>query len=144
MAPDDCVFCRIVRGEVGASRVTESDAVLAIMDIDPVTAGHVLVMPKAHLPALSDLTDGVADEMFAVARRVAAALRRASVRCEGVNLFLADGEAAFQEVPHAHLHVFPRYPGDGFTVDARWGSAPSRVELDAHAEALRAAMGDAR
>lgn len=143
MTPDDCVFCRIVRGEVRASRVTESDAVLAIMDIDPVTAGHVLVMPKAHLPALSDLSDELADEMFAMARGVAAALRRAPVRCEGVNLLYADGEAAFQEVFHAHLHVFPRYPGDGFTVDARWGSRPPREELDAHAEALRAAIGDA-
>ena len=143
MTSDDCVFCRIARGELEASRVVESDALLAIMDTDPVTPGHVLVMPKAHLPALSDLPDEVANEMFAVARRVAAALRRAPLRCEGVNLFYADGEAALQEVFHAHLHVVPRYPGDGFTVDARWGSDPSREQLDAHAEAIRASLDDA-
>lgn len=137
---DDCVFCRIVRGELEASRVLESGTVLAIMDADPVTPGHVLVMPKAHLPGLDDLSHEVASEMLAVARRVAAALRRAPLRCEGVNLFYADGEAAQQEVCHAHLHVFPRYAGDGFTVDARWGSDPGRAELDAQAESIRAAL----
>lgn len=143
MTFDDCVFCLIVRGDAPASVVAESEAVLAIMDIDPVTAGHVLVMPKAHLPALSDLPGETASEMFAVARQVAAALRRAPLRCEGVNLFCADGEAAFQEVFHSHLHVFPRYPGDGFAVAARWGSNPSRAQLDAQAQAIRAAWGDA-
>ncbi|WP_024286676.1 HIT family protein [Cellulomonas sp. KRMCY2] len=142
MTSDDCVFCRIARGDLAASRITESETVLAIMDTDPVTAGHVLVMPRVPLPALSDLTDELAGEMLAVARKVAAALRRAPLRCEGVNLFYADGEAAFQEVFHSHLHVIPRYPGDGFTIDARWGSGPSRAQLDAHAEAIRAAWGD--
>jgi histidine triad (HIT) family protein len=144
MTSDDCVFCRIARGDLAASRVTESATVLAIMDTDPVTAGHVLVMPRAHLPALSDLPDELACEMLAVARQVADALRRAPMRCEGVNFFYADGEAAFQEVRHSHLHVFPRYPDDGFTIDARWGSSPSRAQLDAHAEAIRAALGDGR
>ncbi len=141
--PDECVFCRIVWGELQASRVFESPTVLAIMDTDPVTAGHVLVIPKAHLPALADLSHEVADEMFSIARWVAAALRRAPLRCEGVNLFYADGEAALQEVLHSHLHVIPRYAGDGITIDARWGSRPARSELDAHAQAIRAALGDA-
>jgi histidine triad (HIT) family protein len=82
--------------------------------------------------------------MFAVARQVAAALRRAPLRCDGVNLFYADGEAASQEVFHSHLHVIPRYPGDGFTIAARRGSSPSRAQLDVHAEGIRAALGDAR
>lgn len=131
------MFCGVVAGDVEASRVVESDTVLAIMDVDPVTPGHVLVLPKQHLPALADLSDDVAAEMFAVARQVAAALRRAPLRCEGVNLFYADGEAAFQEVFHSHLHVIPRHTGDGFTIDARWGSNPSRAQLDRHAAAIR-------
>ncbi|MGY4644150.1 HIT family protein [Cellulomonas sp. URHB0016] len=137
---DECVFCRIVRGELPSSRVSESDTVLALMDIDPVTEGHVLVIPKTHLPDLGDLPDDLAAEMFAVARQVAAALRRAPLRCEGVNLFYADGEAAFQEVFHSHLHVIPRFRGDGFTIAARWGSEPGRDRLDGHAEAIRAAL----
>lgn len=139
MTDDGCVFCGIAAGELGASVVHESPRVLAIMDIDPVTPGHVLVLPRAHLPDLADLDD-VAAEMFAVARSVAAALRRSPLRSEGVNLFYADGEAAFQEVFHAHLHVFPRFADDGFTIGARWGSNPSRTELDANAAAIRAAL----
>ncbi|MEO6318762.1 MAG: HIT domain-containing protein [Acidimicrobiales bacterium] len=71
------------------------------------TPGHLLVIPKAHLPDLADLSDEVAGEMFSVARTMASALRRTTLRCDGVNLFYADGEAAFQEIFHAHLHVFP-------------------------------------
>lgn len=137
---EDCVFCQIVAGVLPSTPVHESTSVLAIMDIDPVTPGHLLVIPKIHLPDLADLTDELATEMFAVARRLAAALRRSGVRCEGVNLFYADGEAAFQEVFHSHLHVFPRFSGDGFVITANWGSEPSRSELDDLAEAIRQAV----
>ena len=140
MTTVDCPFCRIITRELDASVVHESATVLAFMDIDPVTAGHVLVVPKAHLPTLADLDDDVAAEMFAVARAVATALRRSPLPCEDVNLFYADGEVAFQEVFHSHLHVFPRTPGDGFTIRARWGSEPVRSELDSQAEAIRAAL----
>ncbi|MBF0688400.1 MAG: HIT family protein [Cellulomonas sp.] len=140
MTTDDCVFCGIVERRLDASVVHESANVLAIMDIDPVTPGHVLVLPRAHLPELADLDDDLAAEVFAVARSVAAALRRSPLRSEGVNLFYADGEAAFQEVFHSHLHVFPRFADDGFTIGARWGSNPSRAELDANAATLRAEL----
>jgi len=90
-ASEDCVLCRIASRRLEASRVVESPTVLAIMDTDPVTAGHVLVIPEAHLPGLADLSQELAGEMVAVARSVAAALRRSYLRCEGVNLFYADG-----------------------------------------------------
>lgn len=140
---DACAVCPIVRRQVDSSIVDESDRVLAIMDIDPVTPGHVLVLPTAHLPALADLTDDLAAEVFAVARAVAAALRRTELRCEGVNLFYADGTAAQQEVPHAHLHVFPRCAGDGFAISGGWGSSPARSDLDAQAAALAGALATA-
>lgn len=140
MTTDACVICRIAGRELDASVVLEPATVLAFMDVDPVTAGHVLVAPQDHLPGLADLDADIAAEMFTVARSIAGALRRSSLRCEGVNLFYADGGAAFQEVPHAHLHVFPRFEDDGFTIEARWGSHPRRAELDAHAGAIRAAL----
>ena len=140
MTTDDCLLCGIVASELESSVVHRSATVLAIMDIDPVTAGHVLVLPTAHLPLLADLDDDLATEMFAVARAVAAALRRSPIRSEGINLFYADGAAAFQEVFHSHLHVFPRFEDDGFTIGARWGSNPPRSELDAHAATIRAAL----
>ena len=140
MEPTDCVFCRIVAGELEASVVVETPSVLALMDINPVTPGHVLVIPRRHLPALADLTRELADEMVDVARAVAAALRRPPLRCAGVNLFYADGEVAFQEVFHSHLHVIPRYADDGFRIDARWGQSPPRAELDAQARDLGDAL----
>jgi histidine triad (HIT) family protein len=140
MDDEVCVFCAIAEGSAAASRVLETDTVVAFMDTDPVSQGHLLVIPKEHLPYLADLTDELAAEMLVVARRLAAALRRSGLRCEGVNLFYADGEAAFQEVFHAHLHVFPRWPGDGFTIQARWGSNPERAALDADAAAITAAL----
>jgi hypothetical protein len=94
----DCLLCRIVARTEEASIVYEDDRVVAICDLYPVNPGHLLVITKAHAVGLGDLnaTDGC--QMFAVAQRLAAALRKTDLRCEGINLFLADGEAAFQEV----------------------------------------------
>lgn len=139
MADDPgCVFCAIVAGRADASFVHEDQRVVAFMDINPVTPGHLLVVPRQHLPALADVPPPLAAEMFTVAQRLAAAIRASDLRSDGINLFYADGKAALQEVFHAHLHVFPRYPEDGFTVDANWGTNPSREDLDAIAENIRA------
>ncbi|MEW2514676.1 HIT family protein [Streptomyces sp. NPDC046870] len=139
MAVHDCVFCAIVRGEAEASIVHEDDTTVAFMDLQPVTPGHLLVVPKAHAPGLEDLPEPLGAHMWTVAHRLARALRRSNLRCDGVNLFLADGEAAFQEVFHAHLHVFPRFVGDGFRIDADW-RVRERGELDRSAAAVRAGL----
>ncbi len=90
--------------------------------------------------SLADLDEATASRMFTVARLVAAALRRSTLRSDGINLLYADGKAAFQEVFHSHLHVFPRFPGDGFTIGANWERAVPREDLDRHAAAIRDAM----
>ena len=132
-----CVFCDIVAGREPASVVYSDETVLALLDIRPLTTGHLMVIPRAHAPYLADLDPAVGGHMFRVAQQMAAALRRSGLPCQGVNLFLADGEAAFQEVFHVHLHVIPRTVGDGFRIKARW-RRPSRAELDATAERVRA------
>jgi histidine triad (HIT) family protein len=144
-AESSCVFCGIVAGLVPASLVLEDERVLAFMDVDPVTPGHVLVVPRAHHAGLGDLPETVGSEMFVTAQRVAAGIRRwaagdSAVLCEGISLFLADGAAASQEVFHAHLHVIPRFAGDGFVLDGRWGSAPERSVLDTQARAIAGAV----
>ena len=126
----DCIFCAIVAGSAPASIVYDDTDLLAFMDIRPVAPGHLLVIPKRHAPFLSKLDEATGARMFTVAMRMAQALRDSSLRCEGINLFLADGEAAFQEVFHTHLHIFPRFAGDTFRIDADWSVAPSRAELD--------------
>jgi histidine triad (HIT) family protein len=135
----ECVFCRIVAG-AEASVVHEDDDVLAFLTIGPVNPGHVLVIPKQHYPDLADLPEPLAARCFTVAQRVAAAIRASGLHCEGVNVFLADGEAAFQEVFHLHLHVFPRFKGDAFRITADWSVKPPRGELDAIARQIRAAV----
>jgi diadenosine tetraphosphate (Ap4A) HIT family hydrolase len=133
---DGCVFCDIVAGQAPASVVHEDDAATAFLDIRPLNAGHVLVVPRVHAACLADLDPGLGGHLFGVAQRMAAGLRRSGLPCEGVNLFLADGAAAFQEVFHVHLHVIPRHAGDGFRIQARW-RLPGRGELDATAERVR-------
>ena len=136
----DCIFCEIVAGRSPSEVVWDDEDVLAFMDVNPVTDGHVLVVPKTHSVGLTDLDPGVAGQMMQVAQRLAVALRVCDLRCEGVNLFFADGEAAFQEVFHSHLHVFPRYPDDGSTIGARWdGRSPE--SLARSAAAVRAGLG---
>lgn len=138
----DCVFCRILSGELPVSIVYQDSGCTALMDIQPVNAGHVLVIPNHHAPSLADLSEETGAHLFSTAQRVAAALRKSGVKCEGVNLFLADGEAAGQEVFHAHLHVFPRFTGDGFgfRFGANYSTLPERSELDAIAQQIRNAF----
>ncbi len=135
-----CIFCDILEGTEEASFVHRDNLVCAFMDTRPINTGHVLVVPSLHHSYLSDLPDGVGERMFTVSRAVAAALRISGLECEGINLFLADGELAMQKVLHCHMHVFPRFAGDGFRL--RFGPhyhfvRPARWELDAAAERLR-------
>jgi len=142
----DCIFCRILAGEAPASFVHRDDLVSAFLDIRPVTPGHLLVIPNQHIEAIHDLPAAIADRLFSVGRALARVLRSgAVVDGEGVNLFVADGEAAGQEVFHAHLHVIPRFPGDGFTIDAAaWQRPlPTRDELDRLAAEINAAQNRA-
>ena len=125
-----CVFCAIVADEAPRSLVFDDDLTLAFMDIRPVTPGHLLVIPKIHARYLADLPPGTGVAMMDTALRCAAALRTSPLRTDGINLFLADGEAAGQEVFHSHLHVLPRFAGDGFRLSLSYGPAPSRASLD--------------
>ena len=136
---EPCVFCEIVAGRSPASVAYEDDLCLAIMTIGPVNPGHLLVLPRVHAPYLADLDETTGGHLFAVAMRMAAAIRASGLRCEGINFFLADGEAAFQEVFHLHLHVFPRFDGDDCGISADWSVNPSRKELDTNAELIRRA-----
>jgi histidine triad (HIT) family protein len=112
--------------------VYSDERVLAFMDAQPVNTGHVLVISKVHAAQLSDLDEETGGQIFKVAMRVSEGLRRSGVRCEGVNLLLADGEAASQEVFHVHLHVVPRFRGDGFGMrfGPHYGGRPDKKELD--------------
>ena len=137
-----CIFCRIIAGELPASVVYEDENVIAFLDIQCITPGHVLVIPKYHADSLVDLPKDQAANVMVVSQMIDKALRRSELQCEGVNLFLADGRAAGQDVKHVHMHVFPRFSGDKFELhfnpDLR--EQPSRFILDENAHKVKMAL----
>jgi histidine triad (HIT) family protein len=126
----DCMFCEIIAEKVPASIVYQDDVVIVVMDIHPVNTGHLMVIPKQHIAYMSEMDEDTGMHLFRIAMRLEQAIRKSGVKCEGINLFLADGESAFQEIFHLHLHVFPRFKGDSFKIDADWSVNPSRQALD--------------
>ena len=114
----------------------------AFMDIQPVNPGHLLVVPVRHAAHLAELDGITVGHIMQIGQKLAAALRRSGLRCEGVNLFLADGEVAMQQVLHVHLHVLPRFAGDGF--ELRFGPdyarRPLRADLEQAGRLIREAL----
>jgi histidine triad (HIT) family protein len=137
-----CVFCQIVQGASAASMVATGSTTVAFLDILPVNEGHALVIPRRHAAGLADLREEEGAEMFEVGRRIAAAQRAAGL-AEAVNLFLADGEIAGQEIFHAHLHVLARRSNDGMSLGVDYPPAPTRAALDRTAERLASLLGAA-
>jgi histidine triad (HIT) family protein len=108
---------------------------------DEACDGRMMIIPKQHFAYLPDMDEETGCHLWTITHRTAAAIRESGVRREGINLFLADGEAAFQEVFHVHMHVFPRYKGDPFKLVADWDVKPSREELDTIAMQIKQAYG---
>ena len=136
----DCIFCKIVKGDIPCARVYEDADVLAFMDIHPVVKGHTLVIPKTHCDPITQAPPEALARTIAVVQRVARAQYEA-LRADGVSVSQANGAAAGQEVPHVHFHVIPRFERD--SLPRRWqpGAYESPEEMRAFAERLRVAMG---
>jgi histidine triad (HIT) family protein len=128
-----------VKGTLPSSKVYEDEICVVFMDIQPVNPGHILVVPKMHFADLVDLPTNIGAHLFQVAQRIALLLPKTAVKSEGVDLFLAHGEAAGQEIFHVHLHVIPRYEGDGFgfRFGPNYSNLPERSELDAIASQIK-------
>ena len=134
----ECIFCRIVAGEIPSTKLHEDDATLAFMDINPVNPGHCLVIPKAHADDILEIGDDDIAAAARTARRIAGAVHRA-LTPGGVNLLQANGAGAGQSVFHFHFHVMPRRPGDD--VPLNWAPKPGdRAEIAAVAEKIRAEL----
>jgi histidine triad (HIT) family protein len=109
---DDCIFCKIVSGDIPSTRIYEDEYTLAFMDINPIIHGHALVIPKQHHKYITDTPEALLSRCVAVAKRVAQAQVDA-LGADGVNLHQANGSDAGQVVPHIHFHVIPRFANDG-------------------------------
>ena len=138
-----CVFCDIVAGQAHASIVYEDETTMAFMDLMPITPGHLLVIPKAHYRNLFDVPPAVAAQLMEVGTRLARALRRAT-ECAGMNVHIANEAPAGQSVWHLHLHLIPRYAGDGFGLrfPPGYGRRATRAELDRMAALISQHLSD--
>ena len=108
---ENCIFCRIIGGEIPSSTVYEDDDFKVIMDISPAAKGHTIMLTKKHFANLLELEDKVAEKGLIVAKKVAAAMKE-QLGCDGINLLQNNGEAAGQSVFHLHFHIIPRYKDD--------------------------------
>jgi len=124
----DCIFCKIISGEIPCAKVYENEHVIAFLDISQVTKGHTLVVPKIHKKDIFELTPEISSKLFEVVPRIANAIKE-KFSPIGLNLLNNNGEAAGQTVFHYHMHIIPRYgKGDGF--GAVWKSHQSEYTFD--------------
>lgn len=135
----NCVFCKIVAGVIPSTRVWEDEHTLAFMDIGQVNPGHVLVTVKAHVENICGLDDGLAGAVFRATARVAKAVQ-AAFQPQGISVYQANGPAAGQTVFHFHIHVVPRWDGDGMNL--AWPvKNPARDQLEQNAARIRSQLG---
>ena len=129
MKKDDCIFCRIACGEIPSKTLYEDEQFRVILDLGPATKGHALILPKDHAANLYELPEETAAAVMRLAKKMALKMRD-KLHCDGLNLVQNNGETAGQTVPHFHLHLIPRYKGDGQNINWVPGK-PSQEELEA-------------
>ena len=139
-ADGDCIFCKIIAGEIPAFKLYEDAETFAFMDINPANPGHALVIPKEHAADLHAVSDAALAASMRTAKRVAGALREV-LAPDGLNLLQANGPGAAQSVFHFHVHVLPRRMGDELKMN--WGINPGDMDaIGALAERVRGALGE--
>ena len=137
----DCIFCKIAAGEIPSVRVYEDDRVLAFMDINPLSEGHLLIIPKAHAATIYEITEDDFLAVMSATHKLAAAVKKA-LNPDGINLLQLNGRAANQVVPHLHMHIVPRWSGDGLTI-SQWDMVAGDMEnIKAVAEKIQGEMGN--
>ncbi|MGN0401593.1 MAG: HIT family protein [Acetatifactor sp.] len=124
----DCIFCKIANGEIPAKTLYEDELFRVILDLGPATKGHALILPKKHADNLYELPDELAAAAMKLAKKMALTMKE-KLHCDGLNLVQNNGAVAGQTVSHFHLHVIPRYEGDGQHINWVPGK-PSQEELE--------------
>jgi histidine triad (HIT) family protein len=136
MAHEDCIFCKVLAGDLPSERIYEDDHAVAVMDINPWTRGHAVVVPRKHATNLFEIEDDELAHVAQAAKRVAAMMRD-TLGCDGINLLQSNGSAAWQTIFHLHVHVIPRYDGDPLELPIR----PEPAEPDELAAVAKEILG---
>lgn len=108
---DECIFCKIANGVIPSNTLYEDEDFRVILDINPATKGHALILPKKHYNGIYDLEPEIAEKVFCLAQKMAKAIK-AELNCDGLNILQNNGETAGQTIFHFHMHVIPRYVHD--------------------------------
>ena len=119
MAHDDCIFCKVLNGDLPSEKVYEDEHAVAVMDINPWTRGHAVVIPKRHAANVFEIEDDELSAVILAAKRLATQMRDTLLGCDGVNLLQSNGAVAWQTIFHLHFHVIPRYEGDPLQLPTR-------------------------
>src|SRR3989344_1823292 len=109
---NECIFCKIVKGEIPSSKIYENDKVLAFLDIGPVNKGHTLVIPKEHYTNIYDIPEDILKEVVTAAKKISKAIKK-GVNADGININQSNDSSAGQVVMHIHFHIIPRFRDDG-------------------------------
>lgn len=139
---DNCTFCKIINKKLPSSIVYEDKDLLAFLDIKPINKGHILIIPKQHTELMIELNDKILSKMIVLAKKINIALKKSDLKPEGINLFLADGKSAGQEIFHTHIHIIPRFKNDGFdfVFPKDYNNKPSKNEIDQIANKIKLQM----
>ena len=136
MRDPNCIFCKILAGEIPSAVVYEDDDFKAILDVNPAVRGHVIILPKNHAANIFELPDEDASKVMVVAKKIAAAVQK-TYSCDGVNILQNNGKVAGQTVFHLHVHVIPRYEGDTDSIRIGWRPGETPEDLADIAEEIR-------
>ncbi len=132
----DCIFCKIISGDIPSFKLYEDDETLSFMDINPASEGHALVIPKSHAANVHEIPDAAISATVRTAKKVATAIEK-TLSPDGLNLVQCNGAAAAQSIFHFHMHVLPRSESDDLKLN--WGLEPGdMVAIGALAERIRA------
>ena len=126
MSETNCIFCKIIEGEIPSKTLFENDEFKVIFDISPASKGHVIILPKYHAANIFELPEEVTAKAFVLAKKIATVLKEV-LNCDGVNILQNNGEAAGQTVFHLHIHVIPRYKDDNMGLTWKQGEADPDV-----------------
>ena len=128
MKNENCIFCKIAAGEIPSATIYEDDDFRVILDIEPASKGHALILPKDHYANLYELPEELASKALVIAKKVVTKMTEI-VGCDGYNVLQNNGEAAGQTVFHFHMHLIPRYKEDSVTI--KWNQGALTDELKA-------------
>ncbi len=133
---NNCIFCKIIAGEIPSYCVYEDEDFKAILDVNPSARGHVIILPKKHAADIFELSDEYVSKVMIVAKKIAKAVKEA-YHCDGINILQNNGEAAGQTVFHLHVHVIPRFEGDTKTINIGWKPMETPEDMAAVVEEIR-------